>query len=430
MVAPHAQNLKLEAVSPRLKGELIHPNKTGTIATIEFSPDGNRILAGDYPGGVIALWDVASGKRLTTLEAGYGYHSSRQYYAVSPDWRTIFAHREKRQYERFEQDGKRMVRWTFGGDVRAWNLEDGKLLRTYKRQPQSNVRSMQLSPDGKSFYTLDELPGITEGRAKMAVSLWDMKTGVYRTLEGWQHGAFSPDGRSLALVAQDERSYAYELKMIDVSTGRKKWSLPITGKYVHTTLSMFSRDGAMLFGEEMIFEHAREYNKYRSRLKWWDAASGREVASFDGEPNEGCSIVALSPDGQIAVARTYSLSGRKRTLSLYSVAQKRFLRTVFLGERAEGEQLLLSNPVFSPDGKWIAIVLRSFPEKAAVRDLDARDLPQPHIVLIETATGAIRETIISPQAVALAACFSPDGRTLATGGKGRVLLWDMTKMPQ
>lgn len=110
VVAPRSTNLKLEAVSSRLKGELIHPNKTSVIANIDFSPDGKRILAGDYPGGVIAVWDVASGKRLSTIEAGYGYHSTAHFYAVSPDWQTVFAWREKRKVERVEQDGKKKNR--------------------------------------------------------------------------------------------------------------------------------------------------------------------------------------------------------------------------------------------------------------------------------------------------------------------------------
>jgi WD40 repeat protein len=257
-------------VSSRLKGELIHPNKTSTIAHVEFSPDGKRILAGDYPGGVIALWDVASGKRLTTIEAGYGYHATARYYGVSPDWRTVFAWREKRKPERIEQDGKRMIRWTFGGEVRAWNLEDGKLLRSYKRQPQSNVRVMRLAPDGKTFYTFDELPGTYERQAKQAISLWDVKAGTYRTLEGLNsYGPFSPDGKILAIETADEEGYTSAVKLIDVATGREQLSIPITDKNARANV----RDAASRFSRLLADPH-------------------RQPAAFEGEGCCCCSAGA------------------------------------------------------------------------------------------------------------------------------------------
>ena len=52
-----------------------------------------------------------------------------------------------------------------------------------------------------------------------------------------------------------------------------------------------------------------------------------------------------------------------------------------------------------------------------------------HIHLIDVATGEILETLIAPQGFPRSACFSPDGRTLATGGLGRVLLWNLSKPP-
>jgi WD40 repeat protein len=398
------------------------------IAKIEYSPDGKRILAGDYPGGVIALWDVASGKRLTTIEAGYGYHATMNYYAVSPDWQTVFAWREKRKAERVEQDGKRMLRWTFGGEVRAWNLDDGKLLRTYKRQPQSLIRFMKLAPDGKTIYTAEELPGIYERQAKQVASLWDVKDGTYRTLEGVDSygGEFSPDGKSVVFPGSDENGHTKALKMIDVATGREKWSLPIQEKNARAWISRFSPDGRLLYGTERVFEHPKKRDKSITQLKWWDAATGREVASKTCEPNEPTGFGALSPDKQKVVAINWQ--GDTRKVSLFDLSEKRLLWTTVVCEKTKGHRPIAWSPAFSPDGKWLAVITRTVPENAG-EDLDARDVPQPRIHLLEAESGAIRETMIAPQAFADAACFSPDGRTLATGGDGRIHLWDMTKMP-
>lgn len=176
---------------------------------IQFSPDGKRLLACDWPGNTPTLWDVASGKCLTMIEAGD--------HRVSPDWRTIYTSREKRKYERIEQDGKRMMRWTFDGDVRAWSLDDGKPIRTYKHQPPRGIRWMQLSPDGSKLLTLEDLSGTYEGSYKGAASLWDVKSGKHRLVDGLQGNAtFSPDGQSLVFTVTDEDNYAHTLKLIEL----------------------------------------------------------------------------------------------------------------------------------------------------------------------------------------------------------------------
>src|SRR5262245_35100514 len=78
---------KLEAVSSRLKGELIHPNRTAAIFGVRYSPDGKRLIAGDYPGGVVVVWDVATGKQLTKIETGPRYRGWIDYFFVAPDWK-------------------------------------------------------------------------------------------------------------------------------------------------------------------------------------------------------------------------------------------------------------------------------------------------------------------------------------------------------
>lgn len=427
MVAPHSQNLKLEAVSSRLKGELVHPNKSAWIINLKFSPDGKRIIAGDYSGGVVVVWDTATGKQLTTIETGASY------YTVSPDWRTLFAARLKtRKFERVEQNGKEMLRWTFDGDVRAWSLTDGKLLRTYRHQPPRGISSVQLSPDGTKFVTTESLSGTYDLSSKSSTSLWDVKSGEYRILEDrLSFGMFMPDGRSYTstLLQKENNNHDRAMKLTDVATGREKWSIPITGKSTSVSVRAISRDGQILFGGLDIYDNPQRWDKYRSWMKWWDAATGREIASFEGEKNGGFMGYRCSPDGKILAV--LNRRGDTRKLSLYSITERRLLRTVVLGEKTEGQGIVVSGLSFHPDGKWLAVIVRSYPEKEANNnDLDPRDVPQPRILLIDAATGAIRETLMAPQSFASAACFSPDGHTLATDGNGRVLLWDMARMPQ
>ena len=408
---------------------MIHPNKSASIGHLQFSPDGKRLIAGDYPGGVVAVFDVASGKRLTTLETGYGYRSTAKYFSVSPDWKTVYVSREKRKAERVEQNGKRMLNWTFDGDVRAWSLDDGQLVRTYKHQPPRGIWWMALSPDGSKMLTAEHLSGISERGYQSAASLWDVKSGTSRTVEGLtSFGNFSPDGRSLVFTLQDEDGYAHGLKLIDTDTGREKWSLPIPDKNAWLNAGTFSRDGRLLFGTVRHFERAKKWENWQVWLKWWDAATGREVASFEGDKNDEFINLAVSPDGQTLAALNWR--GDQRKLLLFSVPQKRLLQTTILADKAKDQRLIASGCQFSPDSKWLVAITRLYPEKERGDDVDARDLPQPRIHLIEAATGAVRETMIAPQSFSNNACFSPDGRTLATDGLGRVLLWDMTKMPQ
>src|SRR5262249_45397116 len=121
--------------------------------------------------------------------------------------------------------------------------------------------------------------------------------------------------------------------------------------------------------------------------------------------------------------------GEQRKLFLFRVRDRQLSKTIILGREAKGESLSASSPVFSPDGKWLAVVTQALPKQTRTSGADPSDFAQPRIHLIEVAAGEIRETLVAPPAFPWSAAFSPDGKTLATAGHGRVLLWDMTKPP-
>ena len=129
--------------------------------------------------------------------------------------------------------------------------------------------------------------------------------------------------------------------------------------------------------------------------------------------------VAFSPDGKtLASASGGSYSG-DNTVRLWDVQTGKQLRTL------EGHTDRVNSVVFSPDGKRLAVVAQAFPE--GIRSPSVDDVPQARIHLVEMATGEVGETLVAPPGFPATAVFSPDGKTLATGGSGKVLLWDLSK---
>jgi WD40 repeat protein len=421
---------KIEPVSNRIRGELIHPNRIGRLRNYRFSPDGKRLIAGDDPGGVVVVWDVATGKELTRIETGYGDRSLADYFFLTPDWQTLFASRGKHKSEPVEQGGKRLFRWEVDGEVREFDMATGQLRRRYKHEPPREIFRVQPSPDGTRFVTLEWLPGTYERIPRQDTSLWNRQTGQYRPLpDGLEFRCFSRDGQTLGAASVNENGYT-ALKLLDVATGREKLSIPIKDENVLADFA-FSPDNRQMVGGYTIFERANEWDKWQRWLKWWDPVTGKELGSFAGDKNEGLSY-SFSPDGQTLAV--ISRKGQKFKLLLFRGAERQPAKTLLVEQIRKSEPLIVHAPVFSPNGKWLALLTHVMPlgiwhfdDPQHVPD-DPQDVPQSRVLLIDVAAGAIRETLIAPQGFAGSPCFSPDGRTLATAGDGRVLLWDMATL--
>ncbi len=408
---------KLEAVSSRLKGTLTFPDRNAVVQTVRFSPDGKRLLAGAYPDGTVQLWDVETGKQPVKIETGRRQRSE-EFFFVTPDWKTLYAPRQtKPKAERFERDGKKMTRWECAGEVRAWDLQTGEQKETFAHSPPRGIFHMDFSPEGSWFVTREELSGESEGRLKYSVTRWDVRTKSGREMADSVGGsAFSADGKVLAVARHDEvPRYVRAIRLLDSETLKETRSIPLAEKHVFSGVWTFTPAGDLLIGFVRDFPEERDYKTFQDHLKFWDARSGKELASFQMEEKKGGFLwPTLSPDGRTLAATNWQ--GEKAKLYLFDVAAPKLRKTVPLADNCN-----VSQPVFSPDGQWLALQTQARSEDRDVTDPEL--LPQPRIHLIDVLSGEVRETLIAPPSFLTGACFSPDGKTLATGGHGKVLLW-------
>jgi len=414
VVAPKS-DLKPEPISPRLLKTLAHPNRSGNLSNLHWSPDGKQILASDYPGNVIQLWDVATSKDLVVIECGAGSRGSIEDFQVSSDWRTVYIPREKETISRIERDNQRLFRFETSGEIRALELATGKLRDTYKHDPLRGTASITLSRDGKTILANESIT--SEGHRKYVLGVWDVHTKQYRQFpeELQWFGKFSPDGKSVALnVLQGH--YNTAAKFFDVANGTEKITIPVSEKYTRAGVLAFSPDSRIALGHYQMFPDEKTFNKWTSRLMFWDTSTGRELAAL----NIDSFFYSVSPDGRLFAATSYETEHCK--VYVIDLAESKLSKTIELGDDTKA-----GFPEVSADNRWVAVPTRTQAKDTPI-NAKPEDRPQTHVKLIDLGAGVVHEDIILPPG-AWAPKFSPDGKMLATAGVGRIYLWDMTTPP-
>jgi RNA polymerase sigma factor (sigma-70 family) len=353
----------------------------GTYDDLIVSPDSKTIAttsAGSFSSAV-ALWDAASGKRLSDLP---GHPSGITAAAFTADGATVY---------------------TIGKDrtLRTWDVASGRELSRVAVEPATNLA---VSPDGKTLFAATSKGG--------SVRVLDARTGRVER----QFSAFKNALVGLALTADSKRFIAagrdggtedsFVVRVCDAGTGAK--------------LREFGGSDAKI--EQLAVRpdgRAIAMTHVGQRVRLWDAdgkkvleqvGQGKRILAWaKGETPYRIGSVGLSPDG-----RWLAYSDQEQGVAIVNLRTGheigRAKPDVYFQAPAARDELhdVLA---FSPDGKTIAW--------SGVEST-------PDIFLIEACTHQVRRRLSGDSYPVQRLAFSADGsKLLSAGPDGSALIWDM-----
>ncbi|RKU05485.1 hypothetical protein C6501_19720 [Candidatus Poribacteria bacterium] len=376
-----------------LKTTLTHTTNSDGVTLVVFSPDGQTLVSADYADDMIQFWNVASGERLETIKSP---PDTTNHIVFSPDGRTLVnagsdgtirfwdvattnpirtldGYAEMFRDMAYSPDGNTLATVSTGPSLRLWDPHTGRLKKIYAPGSVS-IACIAYAPDG---VTLACGPGPTEYDT---VYLFNTETGERgRVFTGHKKNgavsvAFSPDGQILASGGSDGAIHLW-----DVSTSKTLKILEWHNDYVRTLA--FSPDGKMLVSTS------------DSGSRFWNIATGEPVKDLKAD------TIVLSPDWEKFV----SIDMVSRITQFWNMDSEDPLKTITSEEKTYFR-------AYSPDGCTIVGI-----------DSDGQ------LSFCDASTGEVIHTFENGHIQGVwFMSYSPDGRTLATGGwDSTVLLWDV-----
>ncbi|MDA1278089.1 MAG: hypothetical protein O2960_29180, partial [Verrucomicrobia bacterium] len=258
---------------------------------VAFSPDGKWVVSGDSNNKMVALWDVATGRRLTNFTD-----------SVNRVWDVAFLSDEKTLAVQ-ESESLRI-----------------RSSRTWEEIANFPGRGFAVRPGGEVLATI---------AGDRFIRVWDFASR--RELESFQGNKgrvnrmrFSSDGRHLVLATGD----GY-VEFRDLAAHRTTITFRAHGDSVFDL--SFSPDGKTLVTSGSD-----------ATVKLWNAASGQELATLKGHTGP-IGSVAFSPDGKM-----FATGSNDGTAKLWNIHMKQAVATL------QGHSSSVSQVAFSPDGDTLA----------------------------------------------------------------------------
>jgi WD40 repeat protein len=389
--------LTVSRYHPTAVSQRMHDTGVGAARAI-VSP-GGRIIAVAGGDGTVRVWDwptlnpirkfvahaaavpaLAVSRRGEFIVSGSLDGSAKRWNA-SPGEPLVFAARildESKQawFARVAPDGKVLAS---GGDDRVLRLRDA-IPGRYQTLPGKYpyAFSTAINKDGTILAT---------GHLDGSIQLWDLKTNkLIRKLQGHNHRvwsiAFSPDGTRMVSGGgrweQDDQQPG-EIRVWDTATWKARHEIGTHGDLVFTV--------AVSPDNKTFASGSRD-----ATIRTWDLATGKPIKTM----NQGSPVRCV----------VYTLDGKR----LYSCPTGGRLhwwdpeRGTHLGEHAF-DSLAFERLRLSPDGKLLAVAMRNSTTRrffVALWDVEKNEI-------IRRFKGEMAGQIND-------VAFSPDGKTLATGG--------------
>ncbi len=366
--------------------------------SLALSPDGTILASGNLD-GTVQIWDAITGEELILL---YKKMDKVKMLFHSPDGQ-LHTHEpwEKDNISRpttleFSPDGKLLVIGNMNSSIQVWNVTTSELVTSFTGHT-SNVNRLAFSPDGNTLAS-----GSTDG----TVRFWNIKTK-----EPYQNGiaghawvskaSFIKNNSKLASVSSEGIVTVWDLKTSQKTTNKTKKTLEVPRFWNMYVSLEFSPDGTNLLTQGLEDDSSKP-NFDNFVLRFTDVNTGLDVKTF---PESDGRI--FSPDGKTVAGR----GGNKIYLLNTETGEKNQIITSDHDEDSDERMPHVRAIIFSPDGKQI--VSGTMGGKVQIWDVETGDELSSYFEEQPPEGSSYREPILN-------LAFSSDGSLLAVGSTKRI----------